>query len=264
METEAGLKAYKCGPAPSWLGYLYGVETSRMVSLRSISCFFALAVVTAAMGQELKPLPQGVVAQLRVVDGDTLPMIRLATVEIGGRYAPRDRREAERYDRLVRNVQKVYPYARITADLLKEYEHDLATISREADRDVYVKLAEAELKAEFEADIRDLTDTQGRILVKLIDRETGRTSYSLVQELRGSFQAFMWQGLARLFGQDLKSRYDPEGEDNLIELVVARIERGELDYVQRGPRSAKAQARLEKRKQRLHRKYGLQASSTKR
>ena len=72
-------------------------------------------------------------------------------------------------------------------------------------------MAEAELRAEFEAEVKDLTISQGRILVKLIDRQTGETSYELVKDLRGSFVAFVWQGMARLFGQDLKSNYDPDG-----------------------------------------------------
>ena len=66
------------------------------------------------------------------------------------------------------------------------------------------------------------------MLVKLIDRETGQTSYELVKQLRGSFVAFMWQGLARLFDHDLKAEYDPEGTDATMEIIVQRIERGEL------------------------------------
>ena len=100
--------------------------------------------------------------------------------------------------------------------------------------------------------------SQGKVLVKLIDRETGRSSYSLVKELKGSFQATIWQGLAKLFGQDLKATYDPVGEDLMIEVIVRRIENGELAVGGRAPRTAKAQARLEKRKARLHRKYGLE------
>ena len=67
---------------------------------------------------------------------------------------------------------------------------------------------------------------QGRILIKLIDRETGRTSYDLVKQLRGSLSAWMWQGVARIFGSDLKSEYDKDGEDKLIELAIAQVESG--------------------------------------
>jgi len=82
------------------------------------------------------------------------------------------------------------------------------------------------LKKEFEGQLKQLTVKQGRILIKLIDRETGKTSYDLVKQLRGSFSAWMWQGLAKLFGSDLKSEYDAKGEDRMIEVAIAQIENG--------------------------------------
>lgn len=197
-----------------------------------------------------------------VVDGDTIPVVDLAPAVVEQRWAPRGRRQADRYDKLTRNVQRVYPYARLTHELLREYEHDLAQIRRSSDQELYLKLAEAELRAEFEAEVKDLTISQGRVLIKLIDRETGRTGFDLVRQLRGSFTAFMWQGLARLFGHDLRSVYDPDGEDRLIEVAVQRIERGELAVADRQARTAKAQARLERRKARLYKRYGLEAAPT--
>ncbi len=191
------------------------------------------------------------------MNGDTVPVVTLREARVEARWIPKDRRQRAAYDKLTRNVMKVYPYARVTRELLAEYENDLASIDRNSDHDLYLKLAEAELRAEFEAEVKDLTMSQGRVLVKLIDRETGRSSYSLVKELKGSFQAVVWQGLARIFGQDLKARYDAEGEDMMIEVIVRRIEEGELPVVARSARTAKAQARLEKRKARLYRRYGL-------
>src|SRR5690606_17849324 len=140
---------------------------------------------------------------------------------------------------------------------LDEYDHDLASIARKGDQELYLKLAEAELRAEFEQEIKGLTVTQGRILVKLIDRETGHTSYELVKQLKGAFQAWMWQGIAQLFGNDLKGEYDAQGDDRLVESIVRRIENGELAVTPRTPRTDKATARLEKRKSRLYRKYGI-------
>jgi hypothetical protein len=120
-----------------------------------------------------------------------------------------------------------------------------------------LKLAEAEIKAEFSEELKSLTQSQGRLLIKLIDRETGRTSYDLVKQLRGSFEAWLWQGVAQLFGNDLKDDYDPNGDDALVESIVRRIENGELACTPRPPRMEKAQARLEKRKARLYKKYGI-------
>lgn len=202
---------------------------------------------------------QGPVDVVHVVveRGDTMLAYALPEVQVVARMSARVRRQAQRNDRITRYVQKVYPYAQITAKLLSEYEHDLANIGNERDKELYLKLAEAELRAEFEGDLKEMTATQGRILVKLIDRETGRTSYDLVKQLRGSFQAWMWQGMAKLFGQDLKGEYDPEGDDQLVESVVRRIQNGELATTPRTPRTDKAMARLEKRKARLQRRYGV-------
>ena len=194
-----------------------------------------------------------------IVQGtDTMPFYILDAVEIEAKMSGKARRNAARTDRLTRYVQKVYPYAQLTSKLLDEYDHDLASIAKKGDQELYLKLAEAELRAEFEQEIKGLTMTQGRILVKLIDRETGQTSYELVEQLRGSFQAWMWQGIAKLFGNDLKGEYDPEGDDRLIESVVHRIENGELAVIPRTPRTDKATARLVKRKARLYRKYGVE------
>jgi len=216
-----------------------------------------LSLSALAHGQS--PVP-GQVLRATVIDGDTIANVQLPEAHVNGRWKPRDRKEAARYDKLTRNVVKVYPYARLTGELMREYEHDLNSISKEGDQDLYIKLAEAELRAEFEAEVKDLTISQGRVLIKLIDRETGKTSYDLVKELRGSFQAFVWQGLARLFGQDLRSDYDPEGDDHMVEVIVQRIEHGELPVAARQARTEKAQIKLAKRKARLYKKYGLQPS----
>lgn len=192
-----------------------------------------------------------------VIGEDTMPVYLLDELEVWESMTPRVRRKAERIDKLMRNVQKVYPYARLTAKLLDEYGNDLAAIQKDKDRDIYLKLAEAELRAEFEQELKNMTVSQGRLLIKLIDRETGQTSYDLVRQLRGSFQAWLWQGVAKLFGNDLKSDYDPEGDDALVELIVRRIESGELATTPRAPRTEKATKRLAKRKERLYRKYGI-------
>lgn len=220
----------------------------------SLASLLALQASFSAWGQT--PVPTHVL-QAVVVNGDTIPVVQLPELNVEARWRPKDRRDAERYTKLVRQVVKVYPYAKLTGQLLSEYEHDMAQIQRSGDQELYIKIAEAELRSEFEAEVKDLTVGQGKVLVKLIDRQTGKTSYSLVKQLRGSFVAFVWQGMARLFGQDLKSDYDPNGVDSTIELIVQRIERGELPLTERTARTAKAQARLEKRKARLYKKYGL-------
>ena len=87
---------------------------------------------------------------------------------------------------------------------------------------------EKELRDQFEDELIHLTISQGKILIKLVDRETGNTTYQVIQELKGGFSAFLWQGVARLFGSNLKSEYDADEEDKMIEDIIVRIENGLL------------------------------------
>jgi len=111
---------------------------------------------------------------------------------------------------------------------LKEYDQLLSQFSNENEKKKYMKRAEKQLKEEFGGELKQLTMSQGRILIKLIDRETGQTSYDVVKSMRGSFSAFMWQGLALMFNSNLKDDYDAEGEDIAIERAIKMIEGGEL------------------------------------
>jgi hypothetical protein len=168
----------------------------------------------------------GIVMLAEVIDGDTIPVKYLNTVMIVGERRHLSRREKAKWTRLQYNVKKVYPYAKLAGQLLEKYSVPLDTITNERERKKYFKLIEDELKAEFEDDLRSMTTTQGMILIKLVDRETQHSSYEIVQEFRGNFSAFFWQGLSKLFGQDLKSRYDPNGDDKEIESIIVLIEAG--------------------------------------
>ncbi|MBL7934670.1 MAG: DUF4294 domain-containing protein [Bacteroidia bacterium] len=163
-----------------------------------------------------------------VVNGDTIPSIRLPDVWIYAEYSYKNRKQHEAWSRTKYNVKKVYPYAILAAAKLKEYNRILEKMPSEASRKAYMKVVEKELKAEFEEPLKNLTMTQGRILLKLIDRETGNTSYELVKDLRGGFQAFMWQSVARIFGSNMKSEYDPTGEDIMIERAIKLVEGGQF------------------------------------
>lgn len=218
----------------------------------SLLCIMGIAAFNGSIRAQDQGLSPVVIA-----GGDTMPVFTLPDVTVEAVLSARARRQAERVDKLTRNVQKVFPYALVTAQLLDQYEHDLGNIGKGRDQELYLKLAEAELRAEFEEELKNMTISQGRLLIKLIDRETGQTSYELVKRLRGSFNAWVWQGVARIFGNDLKSTYDPGGDDALVESIVRRIENRELACTPRAPRTEKASARLEKRRARLHRRYGL-------
>ena len=163
-----------------------------------------------------------------VINGDTVPSIRLNDIWIYADYPYKTKKRYEAWNRTKYNVKKVYPYAILAAAKLKEYNRILEKMPTEASRKAYMKTVEKELKAEFEEPLKDLTMTQGKILLKLIDRETGNTSYELVKDLRGGFQAFMWQSVARIFGSNMKDEYDPTGEDVMIERAIKLIEAGQF------------------------------------
>jgi len=163
-----------------------------------------------------------------ITDGDTIALIQLDVVTVAAKMKFANAKQYEQWDRLKWNVKKAYPYALIAAARLKEYENILKKMPTEDLKKAYMELAEERLKKEFEGQLKQLTVKQGRILIKLIDRETGRTSYELVKQLRGNFSAWMWQSLASLFGSSLKSEYDAKGEDRMIEIAIQKIEAGEF------------------------------------
>jgi hypothetical protein len=138
----------------------------------------------------------------------------------------KNRRQERRYNRYVRKVKKVYPYAKMAGELLKKYEPLYLALESDRERRKLMKKLEKELLAEYKDEMKKLTISEGRILLKLIDRETNRTSFKLLKDFRGGFSAFFWQGIARLFGSNLKSEYDPTGEDQMLEEIVTLIEVG--------------------------------------
>lgn len=164
----------------------------------------------------------------RVIDGDTVPQVQLPVQNVLSPRKFKSKRAKARYNRLQRRVIKVYPYAKLAGQKLEEYAKQLEEVEDKRERKVFYKEIENSLREEYEGELRKLTISEGRILIKLIDRETGNSSYSLVKDLRGSFSAFFWQSLARIFGQNLKEEYDPKGKDKEIEYIVMQIEAGYL------------------------------------
>lgn len=164
----------------------------------------------------------------KILGGDTIPFIDLNATIIFPPVENKSRREQKRFDKFVYNIKIVFPYAKLAAAKLKEFKVVLDTIHTEKERKTYMKKAEQELEDKFGDDIKAMTYSQGKILIKLIYRETGSSSFDIVKELRGRFSAFVWQTLARIFGYDLKTKYDPGGEDQNIEKIVQMIEAGSI------------------------------------
>ena len=160
-----------------------------------------------------------------VYKSDTLPLMHIPAINIydANKFSYL---KSRKYRRIIRNVKKAYPYAIIAKHQLKSLDKQLALIESKKEQREYMRSAEKEIIKEFEGELRHLTVSQGIILVKLIDREIGITSYEVVKEIRGGFTAFFWQGIAKLFGNNLKLQYDPTGDDKVIEDIILAIDQG--------------------------------------
>ena len=174
------------------------------------------------------PEIKGTLVQTVYYEGDTIPYAKLGVVTCSADRVFKNYRQKAAWDRLKYNVKKVYPYAILASAKLKEYDRVLATIPSESGKKAFMKLAEKQLKNEFSDELKNLSVNQGRILIKLIDRETGKTTYDIVKNMRGSFSAAMWQGVAIVFNSSLKSDYDADGEEKNIELAIRMIEDGQF------------------------------------
>lgn len=163
-----------------------------------------------------------------VENGDTLISITLPQIIVNPRPVFENKKDERKYLILVHNLKKVYPYAKIARSKLEEMNEHFLILKTEKEKKEYTKQVEKAIRAQFENDLKDLTITQGRLLIKLIDRETGHSSYELVKEFRGNFSAIFWQTLARLFGSNLKVKYDGQGEDLPIENILKAIDSGYL------------------------------------
>lgn len=191
-------------------------KTSFFILIISLFCYTLGSTQTGHVNQGV------------IIDQDTISKIELPPFYVVSTIKFETKREERRYTRMMRYVKKVYPYAKLAGKKLQEYDSLLRTASSEREKKRLMKQAEKELREEYEGKLRKLTFTQGKILVKLIDRETNHSSYELLKELRGSVNAVLWQGIGKIFGYNLKVKYDPEGEDRQIEQIVQLIELGAI------------------------------------
>ncbi|MFO0356006.1 MAG: DUF4294 domain-containing protein [Sphingobacteriaceae bacterium] len=173
-------------------------------------------------------LQHGIRCYAIVENNDTIPVFYLNEVDVTTNMVFKTRRQYEQWTRVKYNVKKVYPYAILASAKLKQYDLILSKMEDEDIRKAYLRVCEKDLRHEFEDELKGLSVSQGRVLMKLINRETGKTTYTIVKELRGSFQASMWQALAKLFGNDMKTEYDSQTEDVMIEKAIAMVERGDF------------------------------------
>ncbi len=186
-----------------------------------LCCLLLLTALAQAQTVTLQP-KAGELPAIIDENGDTIPYVYLPSIIIVSKRTFKGKRDEQRFNRLYANVLKVYPMAKAAGDRLRQLEAELEQMP-ERKHKVHIKKTEDDLKKEYKQQLLNLTISQGKILIKLIDRETSRTSYDLIKDFRGGFQAFMWQSLAGLFGTNLKTGYDLQ-EDRDIEFILQQIE----------------------------------------
>lgn len=164
-------------------------------------------------------------------NGDSL---YLDTIDPVYKTAKRKGKSWRRYSRLVHNFAKTYPYALLAEEKLREADSTIVTgeLNRRQ-KNRYISILQKELFDTFEKPLRNLTISQGKLLLRLIDRQTGITPYEIIKDYKGKAAAGFWQGIARLFGSDMKVPYDPEGEDRQTEELVILYNKGEFNKTYR-------------------------------
>ena len=160
-----------------------------------------------------------------VIGKDTLPVAFLDEHEVHGKMPRHLAKRKEQWNRLKYNVTKVYPYAVVAAEVLKDVDVNLDRFGdNKSARKAYLKSIEKELNKRWKGELQDLTITQGQVLVKLINRQTGKNCFSIIKEMKGGLTATVWQGVALLFANNLKKEYDAYGDDKDIESIVRDLE----------------------------------------
>lgn len=187
-----------------------------------------LALCACADAQAQDYLSQSKVLPVEVYRGDTLPVIHLRDVYIYQRPNFRNRRHERYYWRTVRDVKKTLPIAREVRGIIIETYEYLLTLPDEKTRTAHLEAVEKGLLEQYTPRMRKLTFSQGKMLIKLIDRECNLTGYELIRVFMGSFKANFYQAFAALFGASLKKEYNPEMDDHEVEEVIYWVEQGVL------------------------------------
>lgn len=192
----------------------------KFIGLIIVCLCVASAVKAQDASQYQKPGKNDTIRTYAVeYQGEYIPWIVGPEVQIHDMRIFRTQADRDAYRRLRYNVYKVIPYARFAGDRYRQLERDLAMTGDKKKQKELIKACETQIKDMFKKEIENLTVTQGEILIKLIDRETNNTTFTLVKQLKGGFNAFLLQSAARIFGHNLKQEYDRE-EQRDIEYIL--------------------------------------------
>jgi hypothetical protein len=200
---------------------------------RAFVILFLIACFHSAKAQNIVPASDTTrgryfVLKTATYNGQTYPQVEMHEIRVYAHPTRKNRFDYHKYQRLVYNVKKAYPYALIVRKEMVRVNDLLGDMPNDRDRKEFLRKYEKDIFKKYEGDLSNFSISQAKILIKLIDRETQSTSFSLISEYRGDFSAKFWQGIARIFGTNLKSTYDAEGDDYLIEQIICEIDAGRL------------------------------------
>lgn len=196
---------------------------------KALTIFFTLcSVLLMAQNKVIhKPVMRiGVRLPATIMGKDTIGVVDMDYVTVCGHRVFSNCTDAANYYILEQNIKTVLPYALLAQAEFAQCEQTMSTMTSEHEKKKYLKQVEKQMMDQYEQELKNLTVGQGKLLIKLIDRQTGQTSYDLVKEMKGSLSAFMWQTVATFFGNSMKDTYDPNGEDRDIENIINLIEQG--------------------------------------
>lgn len=198
----------------------------RIITYNKIGFFIAALLFTAANATA----QHGINDTLKVFafispEGDTIPSSALPPVTVYTRLTPQQKKYWADWTRLRNAVYVTYPYAKAASRIMNEINAKLVNVSNKSERKAIIRSKEKELKKEFTDKLTQLSIYQGKVLMKLINRETGNNCYEIIDEYKGFMSAAFWQTIAVLFGSNLKQAYDRNGKDLEMEKIVRDVER---------------------------------------
>lgn len=196
---------------------------------RLISTILLALACCIHMSAQDKPIH---ILHYKVINGDTLFVERITPSKCYSRLPRQKGKEWRKYHRLVHNFAKTYPYALAAKKILMSVDSTVVADGLvRGKRDKYITQVQKELFAVFEAPMRKMTISQGALLMKLVNREIGKTSFKIIKDYKNGIAAGFWQGIAKIFGSDLKKPYDPKGADKNTEELAKLWEAGEFDLL---------------------------------
>ena len=203
------------------------MRISKLIWLIPFFSIFSLNMA-AQIIQEVTIPPGGAKLYMQTNGNDTIYLAYLRDVWVFPTYKFVNKKQEKFFWKTVSDVKRTLPYAKLIAVELNKANQKLAQIYNNKEKKQYMADLEKSAFKKYEKDLKKMSVSQGRIMMKLIDRECNKTTYDLIKAYKGNVSAFLWQGIAKVFGSDLKSEYDSKGNDKIIERVIVLVENGQI------------------------------------